>query len=124
MYSSIASELFWNAMAQVMRPYSDQWKLNYALANHMNVTGRKMKHGAWHGPGNSGLTVTILSMDDVCRKTECPSTNAGKYYIWHKGGGSGYANRANVWYLRKDWMNAMKENTEMIGYEWLKSIAK
>ena len=119
----IALELLWNAIAETPASYGDQQKLNHALADVMNVTMQKSSDsGEWQGRSPSGLRVTALSENIICRGfAECDTKQASKYYIFHKRGGRSYAIEAGLWFLRENWKIVSEQNDKR-GLEWLRSI--
>ena len=76
------------------------------------------------GVTSTGLTITLLSHDLICRR--CDPLKRDSYYIWHKFGRR--SNRKNrirkageVWHLRKDWKEIDKYSYSK-GVMWLKQL--
>ena len=77
------------------------------------------------GVTSTGLTVTLLSHDLICR--HCDPLKVDSYYIWHKFGRRSKekkqraAKTGKVWYLRNDWKEIDKYSYSR-GIMWLKQL--
>ena len=77
------------------------------------------------GVTSTGLTVTLLSHDLICRF--CDPLKRDTYYIWHKferqmkTRKQQAAELGGVWYLKKEWKEIDKNNV-LSRVDWLKQL--
>lgn len=79
----------------------------------------------WTASNHRDFTVTVLNLNQVCRRN-CAHKNVSTYYVWHHGGkfSKGKIDRArsdHVWKLRKGW-EQIAQNSTARGTEWLKQL--
>ena len=123
-------EAYWNSMNSICEEsFDDQGKLNCglkALGIKWFNNDSSYQNTTVTGITKSGLKVSILPYDDICRQLTCLPEMRSRYYIWHKGGHRQrrdkvkYAKEGQTWFLRYHWNSILNNYT---GVKWLQSIA-
>lgn len=124
------TEVYWQRVSTIcLSSHDDQEKLNCGL-KALRITWDKAhsNHNTTvvEGKCSSGLTVSILPYDYICRLDTCDPTRRSDYYIWHKGGTRSRREKlkgsreGQTWFLRYKW-NKIKNR--LTGIRWLESIA-
>ena len=113
----------------------DQYQVNQALLKmgmEWERRGKNIARDSIDGKSpDSGLQVTILPRNAVCRET---CSNLSDYagveewpYVWHifhsnRVSRKDDAQKASTWCLREDWKVASTRNDSLNGTEWLRSL--
>ena len=116
---------------------NDQIRLNYGLHHlHVEWENDKQTHRqhqqnqpALGRSPNSGLSVVVLPLNDICR-FDCKPGYRSRYYVWHKGGSRDKkskmegAQQGRTWFLKERWSEIHANMVvDVRGNKWLKRIS-
>lgn len=111
--------------------WDDETKMNYAIHSLKpqwlaeDGCDPPSFHCDMTGVTSTGLTITLLSHDLICR--HCDPLKRDSYYIWHKFGKRSREKKkeaaeiGKVWYLRRNWRQ-VDEATTSIKSKWIKEL--
>ena len=124
-------ELFWTRSNKFKHTVQDdQVKINHVL-DGLNIewyTSQNCKyidHCAITGLSPTGLNVTLLPHDQVCRS--CDLKNKPHYYIWHSRASRKEpskeikAKEGGVWFLREDWKTVFQQSN-LLGNNLIRTL--
>ena len=129
---NLSIEFMWECSSNVTSgKMCDQCKINTLLLHHFGIkyipeNGCTNKNCDKTGITKTGLKVTLISYELICRR--CEISKRSQYYIWHhttlhktSEEKQTAAERGLLWFVKEDW-EYINEHSIATGVNWIREF--